>query len=168
MSPFHLHYTLTRRQRLRVELLPWLPAVAGTVGFSVGAVYLTLSASEWFLLLLALPPVVYRGLFLFALDIAVNYNRAVELSADAGVLEVRAGGAEGRLPLEGVFQVFRSGDAWTVLHLDGTVLTIPAEAIDAEQVGYLRAFARRAGPARGAGAPGHGRGGGTGGGSAGC
>ena len=52
------------------------------------------------------------------------------------------------LPLDGIFQVFRAGDTWTVLHLDGTVLTIPADAITAEQVDYLKSFARRSAAAR--------------------
>ena len=61
---------------------------------------------------------------------------------------MRSGGETKWLPLDGVFQVFRTGDTWTVLHLDGTVLTIPADAITAEQVEYLKSFARRAAAAR--------------------
>lgn len=150
MDPFHLTFTLTRRQRLAVELPPWLPAVAATLGFGVGAAYAGVYASPWFLLLLALPPVVYRGLFLFAFDMVFRGGRAVEVVAAAADLEVRSAGEARRLPLSGVFQVFRAGDTWTVLHLDGTVLTIPAGAITAEQVEYLRSFARKAAAARAA------------------
>lgn len=148
MSSFHLTFTLTRRQRLAVELPPWLPAVAGTTGFGLGALYAGLFASPWFLLLLLLPPTVYRGLFAFGLNIALNSDRTVELLADDTELEVRWAGEVKRLPLDGVFQVFRSGDAWTVLHLDGTVLTIPADAIGDEQIAFLRTFVRRAAAAR--------------------
>jgi hypothetical protein len=146
--PFHLHFTLSRRQRLAVELPPWLPAVAGTTGFGLGAAYAGLFASHWFLLLLLLPPVVYRGLFAFAFDIVFRGGRAVEVIADDAELDVRSAGVVRRLPLDGVFQVFRSGDTWTVLHLDGSVLTIPAGAVTAEQIDYLRSFARRAAAAR--------------------
>jgi hypothetical protein len=148
MEPFHLHFTLSRRQRLAVELPPWLPAVAGTIGFGLGALYAGLFASHWFLLLLLLPPIMYRGLFRLAFDLVFRGGRAVELIADAGELEVRSAGEVQRHPLDGVFQVFRSGDAWTVLHLDGSVLTIPADAITAEQIEYLKSFARRAAAAR--------------------
>ena len=148
MTPFHLTYTLTRRQRLAVEMVPWLPAVAASLGFAVGVAFLAVHVSGWFLPLLALPPVMYRSLVAFAFDIVVRGGRAVEVIADDAGLEVRTGGAAKWLPLDGVFQVFRSGDSWTVLHLDGSVLTIPVEAITAEQVEYLRSFARRSAAAR--------------------
>jgi hypothetical protein len=143
VSPFHLTYTLTRRQRLAVELPPWLPAIAATLGFTFGAAFLALNVSRWFLIMLLLPPVVYRGLFVFAFDIVFRGGRPVELIADAVGLEVRSGGEVKRLPLDGIFQVFPSGDVWTVLHLDSTVLTISADAITAEQVDFLRTFAHR-------------------------
>lgn len=148
MEPFHLRFALSRRQRLAVELPPWLPAVAGTLGFGLGALYAGLFASHWFLLLLLLPPIMYRGLFVFAFDIVFHGRRAVEVLAGAVELEVRSAEAVQRLPLDGIFQVYRSGTVWTVLHLDGTVLTIPADAISAAQVEYLKSFARRAAAAR--------------------
>lgn len=145
---FRLTFNLSRRQRLAVELPPWLPAVAGTIGFGLGALYAGLFASPWFLLLLLLPPTVYRGLFTFVFDIALNTDRAVELLADGAELEIRRAGEVKRIPLDGVFQVFREGDAWTVLHLDGTVLTIPADAISDDDIAFLRTFVRRAAAAR--------------------
>jgi hypothetical protein len=148
VSPFHLKFTLTRRQRLVLDLPPWLPAVAATLGFSLGAAYAGLYASPWFLLLLLLPVIVYRGLFVFAFDLVVNGGRTVEIHADDFDLEVVSCGETKRLPLDGVFQVFRSDDTWTVLHLDGTVLTIPTNAINNDQLDYLRSFARRAAAAR--------------------
>ena len=144
MLPFHLQFTLSRRQRLAVELVPWLPAVAASLGFAVGAAFLAVHVSGWFLPLLALPPVMYRSLVAFAFDITVRGGRPVEVIADDAGLDVRTRGETKWLPLDGVFQVFRSGDTWTVLHLDGSVLTIPADAITAEQVEYLKSFARRA------------------------
>ncbi|HEY1189002.1 MAG TPA: hypothetical protein VGE74_15210 [Gemmata sp.] len=142
MIPFRLSYVLSRRQRLAVELMPWLPAVSATLGFGVGAAYLSLYASVWFLLLGALPLVVYRGLFRFAFDVARGAN-PVDLFVDQTSLEVITAGGRRTLALDGIFQVFRSDDVWTVLHLDGSVLTIPAGAIRDEQIGYLRSFARR-------------------------
>lgn len=148
MEPFHLRFALSRRQRLVIELPPWLPCVAGTIGFGLGALYAGLFASGWFLLLLLLPPIVYRGLFAFAFDLVFARAPPVEVFARAGELEVRSAGEVQRLSLDGIFQVYRSGDTWTVLHLDGTVLTIPVDAISVEQVDYLKSFARRAAAAR--------------------
>jgi hypothetical protein len=143
VSPFHLRFTLSRRQRLALELPPWLPAAAATLGFWIGAAYAGLHASAWFLLLLVLPVVAYRGLFALAFDLLFRGGRAVELCADGAEVRVASAGEVKALPLDGLFQVFRDGDAWTVLHVDGTVLTIPADAISAEQVAYLRTFAHR-------------------------
>ena len=55
--------------------------------------------------------------------------------------------ATGFVSLDGVFQVFRAGTVWTVLHTDGPPLHVPGDAIGAEQVAYLRAWAHRRGAA---------------------
>ena len=73
VSPsFRLHYSLSRRQRLAVELVPWLPAIAGTIGFGTGAAFLVVNVSPWFFPFLLLPVTVYRGLFAFLFDIVVR------------------------------------------------------------------------------------------------
>ena len=61
------------------------------------------------------------------------------------------------LALDGIFQVYRSenGAVWTVLHLDGTVLTIPADVIASDQLDYLKSFAMRGARERKAGAANH-------------
>ena len=148
MTPFVVRFTLSRRQRLAVELMPWLPAAAATLGFGIGGAYLALNASAWFLVLLAGPPLVYPGLFRFALGLLFRPDRPVEVRVDDTRLEWVAGGGRRSLALDGFFQVFRADDVWTLLHLDGPVLTIPLDALTAEQVEYLKGFARRAAAAR--------------------
>jgi hypothetical protein len=145
MTPFQLHYSLSRRQRLAVELVPWLPAIAATVGFGTGAAYLVVTVSPWFAPLLLLPVALYRGLFAFAFDILVHAGRRVELAVGPTDMELRSSRTVKRVPLQGIFQVFRAEGVWTVLHLDGSVFTIPASAIAADQVEYLRSFTRRTG-----------------------
>ena len=54
--PFHLHYTLSRRQRLATEIYPWLPAIAGSIGFVLGALYLATTVSPWLVTVEALAP----------------------------------------------------------------------------------------------------------------
>jgi hypothetical protein len=144
--PFHLRYTLSRRQRLAVEVYPWLPAVAGSLGFISGIVFLSIAVSRWFLPWLLLPSLVYRGFFVFFAEIVFRAGRPVEVVVDADRYEVLTCGRRQSHSLEGIIQVFRSeeGTSWTVLHMDGSVLTIPAEAITAEQLDYLKSFARRA------------------------
>jgi hypothetical protein len=143
VAPFTLAFTLSRRQRLPLEVPPWMPAIAATAGFVIGTTYAGAYASPLFFVLLLLPPVVYRGLFALAFDLLVNGGRRVTLRVGDAEIEVASAGKTSAIPLRGLFQVFRDGDAWTVLHLDGTVLTIPADAISAEQVAYLRTFAHR-------------------------
>jgi hypothetical protein len=154
VAPFHLHYTLSRRQRLAVELYPWLPAIAGSLGFVLGVAFLAVAVSRWFLPMLLLPAVVFRGLFGFLAEIALRPGRPVEVFVDESAIEVLESGRQQAHPLDGVIQVFRSedGTTWTVLHLDGLVLTVPAEAITAEQLDYLKSFARRAAARRAAAA----------------
>jgi hypothetical protein len=144
--PFHLHYGLSRRQRLGAELLPWLPAIAGTIGFCFGVAYLVLSVSAWFLFLFLLPVAAYRGLFAFLFDIVFRARKPVDVLVDDSRLELTIHGEQRSLPLDGIFQVCRSecGSTWTVLHLDRTVLIIPAEAITSEQLDFLKSFALRA------------------------
>lgn len=143
MGPFRLEFVLSRRQRLSVELMPWLPALAATLGFAVGAAYLAVNASPWFLALLLLPALVYRGLFAFIFGLVFRGGLPVEVCVANGRLSVTAAGERRERSLAGIFQVFRSDDVWTVLHLDGSVLTIPVGAISDEQIRYLRALAHR-------------------------
>jgi len=145
VEPFTIRYTLTRRQRLP-ELLPWIPAVAGSVGFSVGMAYLAGVASRWFLVFLALPLVLYRGLFALLVELAFYPGKPVEVTVGDEDLTVRVGGDTRQLALDGIIQVYRpEGDAdWTVLHLDGTTLAIPAGLITPAQLDHLKGFALRA------------------------
>ena len=146
MVPFHLHYSLSRRQRLAVELYPWLPVIAGSLGFMSGIAFLSIAVSRWFLPGLLLPPIVYRGFFGFFGEIIFRARRPVEVFVDETAIEVFSRGRRQSHPLDGIIQVYRSedGTSWTVLHLDGLILTIPAEAIAEEQLDYLKSFARRA------------------------
>lgn len=143
MTPFTLNYTLTRRQRVG-ELFPWLPALAGSTGFGVGVLFLAAVVSPWFLFLLALPAVFYPGLFALMLDLALRGRKPVEVCAGEAELTVTADGVRRVLPLDGVIQVCRSGDDWFVLHRDGSEVTIPAVAISAAQLNFLKSFALRA------------------------
>ena len=144
--PFHLHYTLTRRQRLAAELYPWLPCLAASLGFTLGVAFLSAVVSRWFLPLLVLPPLVCRNFLAFLFELAAHPGLPVEVEVTADALGVRVDGRQRWLPLDGIIQVYPADDhaAWTVLHVNGSVLTIPAAAIAADQLDYLKGFARRA------------------------
>lgn len=143
--PFTLRYDLTRRHRLAVELPPWLPCLAATVGFGVGMAFLGRVVSPLFFTLLLLPVVLYRGFFAFLYDLAARPVRPIDIVVEADRLGVLLDNGRRWLYLDGVIQVYRSGrDAYTLLHLNGSVLTIPADAVTREQVEFLQGFALRA------------------------
>ncbi len=141
MVPFHLHYGLSRRQRFTAEIYPWLPCLAACLGFSFGVVFLSTSVSRWFIPLLLFPPIVCRHFIALLFELAIHPTRPAQLIANHVSLGVTSGREWWWLPLSGIIQVFRSGDSWTILHLNGMVLTVPADAIAAEQIDYLKAFA---------------------------
>jgi hypothetical protein len=143
---FHLQYTLTRRQRFAVEFTPWLPCLAASLGFTVAMTYLAAVVSGWFLLLFFLPLIVARGFLGFLWRIASHAGWPVDLLVEEERLGVLVEGERRWIALDGVFQVFRSqdGSIWTVLHLNGSQITIPTKAIQPEQLDYLKGFAIRA------------------------
>jgi hypothetical protein len=129
-----------------VELLPWMPAVAGSIGFSVGAAYLAYVVSPWFLFFLALPIALYRGFFALAFELIFFPGTPVELRVEQGELTLQVANETRTLPLDGIIQVFRDDNRsdWTLLHANRTSIAIPAELISAEQLDYLKGFALRA------------------------
>lgn len=143
MIPFRLQYSLGRRDRLAVEFTPQTPALAAALGFTCGIAYLGASVSSWFLVLLALPLVVCRRLIAFLADVAMVAERCEDILVEADRLGLLTPSGRVWLYLDGVIQVYRTGRNWTLLHLNGSVLTIPAAAIRPEQVEFLKAFALR-------------------------
>ncbi len=144
---FRVEYHLDRRQLLRLELMPWLPAIAGTLGFGLGAVYLSTTVSPIFALLFLLPLVMYRGLFRFLIELVIFPRRPVRLEISGDVLRWQMGRSPPReLPLTGIIQVCRTGDPqwWTILHRDGTVIPLQADLLSESELGYLKGFALEA------------------------
>lgn len=143
MVPFRLQYTLGRRDRLAVECTPHLPAAAAALGFTIGILYLAGAVSPWFVMLLAWPAFTTRRLVAFLLEVMVVPARPVDVMVEADRLGLLVGSEHVWLYLDGVIQVFRGdgGRTWTLLHLNGSVLLIPAHAITPEQVAYLQGFA---------------------------
>jgi hypothetical protein len=141
--PFRLQFVLGRRDRLAVEVTPHLPALAAALGFTCGIAYLGVSVSAWFFLLLVLPLVVCRGLFAYLHEVVTVAARPQDILVEADRLGLLTPTGRVWLYLDGVIQVYRTGRNWTVLHLNGSVLTIPADAIQSEQVEFLKVFALR-------------------------
>jgi hypothetical protein len=105
--------------------------------------------------LLALPVIFYRGLIVLAFQLAFHPGKPVQVTVGEEELTVSVAGDTRHLPLEGVIQVFRAeGERdWTVLHLDGTSIILPAGSVTDEQLAYLKGFALRAARERWAASP---------------
>jgi hypothetical protein len=145
--PFVVHYSLTRRQRLAYELFPWLPALAGTLGFAFGAAYLCWAVHPVLGLFFLLPVVVYRGLFAFLWSLLRQSRLPVELQVDQSHLRWQMTAQPPHyLPVDGIIQVCRTNDPnmWNILHHNGMVIPVPQSALTAEQLAYLRQLALRA------------------------
>lgn len=147
--PFHLRYDLPRSRRVAALADGWQPCLAACLGFTLGMLFLGAVVSPWFFALLVFPVIVSRRFFAGLLRILLHPHHPVEVDVADGELTLTSDAERLQLPLEGIVQVFRDGGVWTVLHLDGTALAIPADAIAAEQVDYLKSFARRAAAERG-------------------
>jgi hypothetical protein len=146
VTPFRLRYTLGRRDRFAVEFPPHLPACGAALGFTTGIAYLGAFVSPWFLTLLVLPAYVCRRAAVFLIDLLAVGAKPVDVLVEADRLGLLVGGVRAWHDLDGVIQVFRSdgGGTWTLLHLNGFVLTIPADAIQPDQLDFLKGFALRA------------------------
>lgn len=148
MPPFCIQYELTRRPRLAAYLHVWGPCLAPCFGFTLGIAFLSLVMTPWFLVLLAVPVGLGRWYLPGLLDIALHPTEPVELAVDAEAMTVVSRRTQLRLPLDGIVQVFRAGDLWTLLHANAPPLHIPVGAITVEQADYLKGFALRAAAAR--------------------
>jgi hypothetical protein len=144
VRPFRIRYELPRQPRAAAYLNVWGPCLAPCLGFTLGIAFLSLVMTPWFLVLLAVPAGLGRWYLPGLLDIALHPTEPVELAVDAESLTVASRRTQLRLPLEGIVQVFRAGDLWTLLHADAPPLHIPTTAIAAEQADYLKGFALRA------------------------
>lgn len=142
--PFHLHFTLGRRQRLGPHLLPWAPCLAASLGFSLGVIQIAAVHNTWLFALLILPPLVCRRFVRLFVRVMAHPVEPMEAIVDDAWLELRGGGLQ-RCPLVAIVQVFRSGDSWTVLFADNTAVAIPDAAIAPDQIDYLKGFAWRSG-----------------------
>ncbi len=154
--PFHLRYTLSRRQRLWGLYDAWgwfAPLMAIPVWtFLVLRMGWSFWTLEWAGIALfgglALGVTcLYAGLFRGLVDLVCVPKRHMDVlvedngaGAAAGIL---LGGERWYLFLDGITSIRRYRDLWTIQHYSGSVLWIPASAITDEQVAFLHDHLRR-------------------------
>jgi uncharacterized protein YegJ (DUF2314 family) len=146
--PFHLQYTLNRRQRLVPEfrrggLFLTLWVLVGFLVFSILAAVSLYSLScmgvflfgayalIWFLTL--------RSLFVCLLDVLFVPVRRTHITVRENAAEIQSGSKYWTLFLDGIYELCKyRDDTWTIRHTNGLIPNIPASAIQEDQIAYIR------------------------------
>lgn len=97
-------------------------------------------------MLLVFPAYVCRRAVVALIDLLTVPAKPVDLLVEADRLGLLVGVDRVWHDLGGVIQVFRTdgGRTWTLLHLNGFVLTIRDDVIQPEQLDFLKGFPLRA------------------------
>ena len=151
--PFHLRYTLNRRQRLVPHLKIWgtlyVPfVVCLLLFFVVQAVITPFTQGIWAGLCFGAMAIglflFLRGLFVGVLDVLLVPLRQMDVIIEENAAAILMGGERWYLFLDGITDIrkFRD-DTWTIQHWNGCVLHIAAAAIADEQIDHLRAAMER-------------------------
>ncbi len=137
--PFELRYYLTRRQRLIPHLSIWArhaPLVIVCIaGAAAGVVYL----SWWCLALLLSLLFIFRGLFIGFFNVVCVRRQATDLAIEQNVLGFLVRTERWYFALDCLtrFDKLAKG-VWTMQHGNDSVVNIPAELLNAEQVEFFR------------------------------
>jgi len=151
--PFHLRYTLNRRQRLVPQLKIWgplyVPFIICLLIFFVVQTFVTpFTQGPWagvFFGALAVGLFLFlRGLFVGVLDVLFVPIRQMDVEVEENAAGVLIGAERWYLFLDGITDIrkFRD-DTWTIQHWNGCVLHIAAAVITDEQIDYVGAAMER-------------------------
>jgi hypothetical protein len=151
--PFHLHYTLSRGQRIVPHLRVWGTTSALLIlslfTFFVFAAVLNLSQSRvrdgiGFLVFASLVFIVARGLFIGIIDILTTRMREVDVLVEENAAGVLLRGQRWWLFLDGFVEIRKyRRDIWTLRHHNGSVLNIPTTQISEDQLSHIKAAMER-------------------------
>jgi len=151
--PFHLHYTLSRGQRIVPHIRIWgiafSPFILGLFGFFVvAAVFNFWQFRLWdgfgFLLFAGLLFILVRGFFVGIIEVLTTGRREVDLLVENEAAGVLLRGQRWWLFLDGFVEVRKyHRDVWTLRHHNGAVLNIPTAEISLRQLDHIRAAMER-------------------------
>src|SRR5262245_2223838 len=157
--PFHLRYTLNRRQRLVPHLKIWgplyVPFIICLFIFFVVQTFVTpFTQGPWagvFFGAMAVGLFLFlRGLFVGVIDVLFVATRQMDVVVEENAAGIFIGAERWYLFLDGITDIRKFCDnTWTIQHWNGCVLHIAAAAITDEQINYLRAAMERGGTPEG-------------------
>jgi hypothetical protein len=142
--PFHLRYQLSRSQRLIPHLAIWGPLSLIIPASVCGVIFFAVTKSYWWLLLLPLVLLQFRGLFIGLLDVVLHPVRDMDITIEENTLSFLAGGEHWHLFLDGVTNITKyRKDVWTIQHWNGSVIHLPASEITDDHIAHIKAAAER-------------------------
>jgi hypothetical protein len=151
--PFHLRYTLSRSQRLVTTVrtywgVPWTLFVLVLFSFFffetvVSACSLSGLGLAVFGGLALFVLLVYRGLFVGLIDVLLVPVRRMDIMVEENAAGILIGTERWYLFLDGITDLRKYRDTWTIQHWNGIVLHVPADAISEDQIGHLKAAMQR-------------------------
>jgi hypothetical protein len=146
--PFHLQYELNRRQRFVPHIKTWMPYGPMLLIMLGGTFAGTIEISWWYLplFLFALWYVFWYspGFILGLIDVIVWRKRPMDVIVNENAIGILAEGERLWMPLDGILQIDKlCKDTWTIYHHNGTIISIPAELITNEQIGFMKYVAER-------------------------
>jgi hypothetical protein len=142
--PLELRYDLTRRQRLIPHLKIWRHHVLLVVVCVVGAAA-AIQRSSWFVCLLLFFLFIFRGFFVGVLNVLLVRRQTMDIVVEEKGLGFLARGERWYFFLDGLtaFDQLTPG-VWTVQHWNGSVVNIPAELLNEDQVEFFRNWVTKA------------------------
>jgi hypothetical protein len=142
--PFELRYDLTRRQRF-IPLLKIWRHHALLVMLCVAGAAAAIHRSWWIVFLLLFFLFIFRGFFVGVLNVLLVRRQAMEIVVEEKGLGFLSRGARWYFFLDGLtaFDELTPG-VWTVQHWNGSVVNIPAELLNEDQVEFFRNWVTKA------------------------
>jgi hypothetical protein len=151
--PFHLQYTLNRRQRIVPHFRIWGVAssffILSLFTFFVFAAVLNvakgrLSDGAFFALFALLVFLLLRGLFVGIIDVILTRQRMIDVLVEDNAAGILFGGERRWLFLDGIIEIRKyRKDVWTLRHHNGAVLNIPVTKISEQQLHHIKTIMER-------------------------
>ena len=142
--PFELRYDLTRRQRLLPHLKIWRQHAVLVIGCVAGAAA-AVQRSWWVVFPLLFCLFILRGFFAGLLNVLLVRRQPMDVVVEENGLGFLARGDRLYFFLDGLtgFDQLAAG-VWTVQHWNGSVVNIPADLLNEEQVEFFRNWVTKA------------------------
>ncbi len=138
----HIEYDLSRRQRLVAHLGVWAPYFLGLILIGGGGtalfVFLAVSVSPWLALLILLPLGLVRGFIIGLVNVILVGVHHMDVIVEENGLGYAFESDRLWIFFDGIIRIQKySKDTWTIVHYNGTVVSIPTAAIEERYINHM-------------------------------